>query len=275
MVNEGKGFIKKKSGLERGWSLTTEVFLHGTTHCKTTASAKQQLCGVSCYWSEFRKREREKERESSQACKKKPHQKTPTSRKWHTTHISCSGGLSSTTGLAGAPSGAPYCGCSPLPHALLHLLLQLLQLGLENLHAVVPSARPLSACWSATCRAGLQEGGEGLVNVMNTRQHIGQVFWLLFLHMLLEPVLGLLKESEVIHCESNWVTAVRLLKSSEMVHGEWDWMTAVRLLKDGAMLYDDSKWQLWGCWKTAQCSMMTVNDSCEVVERRHNALWRQ
>ena len=32
------------------------------------------------------------------------------------------------------------------------------------------------------------------------------------------------------------------------------------------MLYDDSKWQLWGCWKTAQCSMTTVNDSCEVAE---------
>ena len=47
MVNEGKGFIKKKVALKEGWSLTTEVFLHGITHCKTTASAKQQLCGVS------------------------------------------------------------------------------------------------------------------------------------------------------------------------------------------------------------------------------------
>ena len=76
MVNEGKGFIKKKSGLERGWSLTTEVFLHGTTHCKTTASAKQQLCGVSCYWSEFRKRERERKRERvAKHAKKKPTKK--------------------------------------------------------------------------------------------------------------------------------------------------------------------------------------------------------
>ena len=46
----------------------------------------------------------------------------------------------------------------------------------------------------------------------------------------------------------------------------WQWMTAVRLLKDGAMLYDDSKWQLWGCWKMTQCSMVTVNDSCKVAE---------